>query len=112
MRTPLERVSRNTSTGTRGGRRARQRKTEEIAERALPPVVQGAVAFGHIPRRRPHQSQINFFTIADVAERLGVSRRTVRRWIAAGDLIAHRIGGIVRIAEGDLRAFLALLREG
>jgi hypothetical protein len=24
----------------------------------------------------------------------------------------HRVGGVVRIAEGDLRAFLALHREG
>jgi excisionase family DNA binding protein len=40
-----------------------------------------------------------FFTIAEVAERLRASPRTVRRWIEAGDLVAHRIGGIVRIAE-------------
>jgi excisionase family DNA binding protein len=47
-----------------------------------------------------------------VAEALDVSPRTVRRWIANGDLIAHRINGVVRIAEDDLRAFLALHREG
>ena len=52
------------------------------------------------------------FTIAEVAERLRVSTRTVRRWIEAGDLVAHRFGGIVRIAETDLRAFLALHRGG
>lgn len=37
--------------------------------------------------------------------------RTVRRWIEAGDLVVHRVGGVVRIAEGDLRAFLALHRS-
>jgi excisionase family DNA binding protein len=56
--------------------------------------------------------RIQFFTISEVAERLHVSARTVRRWIEAGDLVAHRIGGLVRIAEDDLRAFLALHREG
>ena len=52
-----------------------------------------------------------FFTIAEVAERLQVAPRTVRRWIANGDLVVHRVGGVVRVAEGDLRAFLALHRE-
>jgi excisionase family DNA binding protein len=55
--------------------------------------------------------RIRFFTIPEVAERLRVCTRTVRRWIKAGDLIAHRIGG-VRIADSDLRAFLALRRDG
>jgi len=75
-------------------------------------IESGAVGFGDSPLRRHRQSQINFFTIADVAERLRVSGRTVRRWIEAGDLVVHRVGGSVRIAEGDLRAFLALHREG
>jgi excisionase family DNA binding protein len=72
----------------------------------------GAAAFGHAYGRRHYDNQINFFTIYDVAERLDVSTRTVRRWIEAGDLVVHRVGGIVRIAEGDLRAFLALHRDG
>jgi len=55
---------------------------------------------------------MNFFTIAEVAERLHVATRTVRRWIKAGDLVVHRVGGVVRIAEDDLRAFLAVHREG
>jgi excisionase family DNA binding protein len=55
---------------------------------------------------------MNFFTMAEVAECLHVSGRTVRRWIEAGDLVVYRVGGIVRIAERDLRAFLALHREG
>jgi excisionase family DNA binding protein len=64
-------------------------------------------------RGRHHRGdQIKFLTIAEVAERLHVATRTVRRWIETGDLIVHRIGGVVRIAERDLRAFLALHREG
>jgi excisionase family DNA binding protein len=52
-----------------------------------------------------------YHAISAVAEALGVSTRTVRRWIATGHLIVHRVNGVVRIAESDLRAFLALHRE-
>ena len=71
-----------------------------------------AVTLSEFPNRRSRRDQINFFTIAEVAERLRVSTRTVRRWMDAGDLVAHRLGGTIRIAEGDLRAFLAQHREG
>ena len=60
---------------------------------------------------RHPRDQMNFYTIAEVAERLVVATRTVRRWIKAGDLVAHRMGA-VRIADDDLRAFLALHRDG
>jgi excisionase family DNA binding protein len=72
----------------------------------------GAAAFGHAYGRRHHDNQIKFFTIAEVAERLHVASRTIRRWIRSHQLVAYRIGGVVRIAEGDLRAFLALHRDG
>jgi len=62
--------------------------------------------------RRHRGDEIKFFTIAEVAETLKVATRTVRRWIKAGDLVAHKVGGVVRIADGDLRAFLALHRQG
>lgn len=72
-----------------------------------------AAAFGHARGRRPHSSGLpKYFTIKAVAEALDVSLRTIRRRIANGDLIAHRSGGVVRISERDLRAFLALHREG
>ena len=64
-------------------------------------------------RDKSHQDKpTDFFPIAEVAERLDVSTRTVRRWIESRELVAHRFGGVVRIAERDLRAFLALHREG
>jgi excisionase family DNA binding protein len=71
-----------------------------------------AAAFDHARGRRQRNDRMNFFTIAVVAERLHVATRTVRRWIKSGDLVAHRFRGVVRISEGDLRAFLALHREG
>jgi excisionase family DNA binding protein len=52
-----------------------------------------------------------YYSIKAVAEALDVSPRTVRRWIANGDLIAHRVDRVVRIADTDLRTFLALHRE-
>jgi excisionase family DNA binding protein len=66
---------------------------------------------GHL-RGRSYRDDQKFFTIAEVAECLHVSTRTVRRWIRSGDLVAHRVGGVVRIAERDLLTFLALHRGG
>ena len=42
-------------------------------------------------------------TIADTARVLGVSERTVRRWIANGRLDVYRIGGRIRVPERALR---------
>jgi len=52
--------------------------------------------------------QETWLTIGQVAERLTVDPRTVRRWIAAGKLAAGRAGPrIVRIRSRDLAAFEA-----
>jgi excisionase family DNA binding protein len=53
---------------------------------------------------------MRFFTIAEVADFVAVSVRTVRRWIDDEKLVAHHFGAAVRIAEGDLRIFLAAHR--
>ena len=47
-----------------------------------------------------------FYTVAQVAELLAVSTRSVRRWIAAGELLAHKFGRQVRISEINLKAFV------
>lgn len=57
------------------------------------------------PKNKP------FWTIKGMAEDLDVSERTVHRWINAGDLIVHRFGRSVRIADNDRRAFLAAHRD-
>ena len=54
---------------------------------------------------RPTSSP-KFFTIAQVAEVMEISERTVRRWIKGKLLIAHRFNGLVRIAEADFQDFL------
>lgn len=44
-----------------------------------------------------------WLTVAEVAEELGVSMRTVHRWISSGDMPAVRLpGGHLRIAESVL----------
>lgn len=44
-----------------------------------------------------------FLTIADVAETVGVSPRTVLRWIDRGDLEAVRLpGGRLRVSQTEL----------
>ena len=85
-----------------------------MTSRTQPPSDRDAeaAAFDHVRGRRHRDDQFKFFTIAEVAERLHVATRTVRRWIKADDLVVHRVGGVVRIAERDLRSFLALHREG
>ena len=47
-----------------------------------------------------------FYTVEQIADLLAVSTRSVRRWIAAGELLAHKFGRQVRISEVDLRAFV------
>ena len=49
-------------------------------------------------------------TAAEVADRCGVSLRSVRRWIRAGDLVTHRLGRAVRVSDADLQRFLAKCR--
>jgi excisionase family DNA binding protein len=50
-------------------------------------------------------------TIDEAADLLNVSPRTVRRLIESGALRVHRFGRLVRIADGDLAAFLAASRS-
>ena len=57
------------------------------------------------------KSPMKFYTIEQIAECVDVSTRTVRRWIEKGLLVAHRINGLIRIAEEDFRAFLATHRD-
>jgi excisionase family DNA binding protein len=50
-------------------------------------------------------------SIAELAERLSVSGKTVSRWIEAGDLHAHRLGRQIRITEEDALSFVAARRR-
>jgi excisionase family DNA binding protein len=62
------------------------------------------------PGSRKTTGTSKFYTIEQIADCLAVSTKTVRRWIDKKLLIAHRIGGVLRISEADLAAFLAIRR--
>jgi excisionase family DNA binding protein len=47
-----------------------------------------------------------FHTVAEVADLLKVTPKTVRRWITNGDVVAHRFNGSLRIRQPDLDAFI------
>ena len=51
-----------------------------------------------------------FHSIQEIADCLQVCDKTVRRWIEAGDLVAHRFGRQWRISDDDLESFLKLRR--
>lgn len=50
-------------------------------------------------------------TVDEVADVCCVSIRTVRRWIANGDLTAHRLGRQLRVSIRDLERFFEASRE-
>ena len=54
--------------------------------------------------------KLKFHTIEQVAEMLGLSTRSVRRLIDDRKLPVHRFGHAVRVADVDLRAFIAVHR--
>jgi excisionase family DNA binding protein len=52
----------------------------------------------------------SFYTIQEISDALDVCPRTVSRWVERGELIAHGLGRLVRVAEDDFRIFLARRR--
>jgi excisionase family DNA binding protein len=53
------------------------------------------------------QQQSRFLKLKEVQDLLGVSRTTLWRWQAEHGLKIVRIGGVVRVGESDLQAFLS-----
>jgi excisionase family DNA binding protein len=79
-------------------------------------MTRNITADGATPRNPADRGQtrcraMRFFTVNEVAEIVGVSVRTVRRWIKSGRLVAHRVRGVVRISPSDLEAFLCQHRD-
>lgn len=56
--------------------------------------------------RSPRYPEPTWFTVAEVAERMRVSRMTVYRLVEARELPATRIGRSVRINRDDLERYL------
>jgi excisionase family DNA binding protein len=53
-----------------------------------------------------------FHTIGGIAMMLQISERTVRRWIARGDLTTYKFGNVLRVSDDDLRRFFVRFRNG
>jgi excisionase family DNA binding protein len=51
------------------------------------------------------------FTVAEVAEHLCLSTRSIHRLITNGDLAVYRIGRAIRIPQSSINAFLAACRS-
>ena len=49
-------------------------------------------------------------SVDDIATAMAISPKTVRRMIARGELISHRIGKLIRVSEDDFGTFLKLRR--
>ena len=52
-----------------------------------------------------HAAPGPMLTVEEVANEFRVCTRSVRRWIAEGDLAIHKFGRAIRVARGDLDAF-------
>lgn len=52
-----------------------------------------------------------FLTVEEVADRLAVSTKSIRRSISRGDLQVHRIGRQLRISEEDFCAYVSSRRS-
>ena len=55
----------------------------------------------------PFPANATYLSVKEVAELFRICPKTVRRWIAAGELPATRLGRDYRIARSDLKAFAA-----
>lgn len=53
----------------------------------------------------------DYLTVGQVAQQWQVGTRTVRRWIAEGDLPAYRVGGLVRVDRKDLTRFVKRVKS-
>lgn len=49
--------------------------------------------------------------VGEVAEVCDCSDKQVRRWIDRRELVAHRLGRLIRIAPKDLETFLKMRRD-
>jgi excisionase family DNA binding protein len=53
------------------------------------------------------RSNFKFYSVAQIAERLSVCPKTVRRLISSGKLHTHKVGRVHRISEEDLSTYMA-----
>jgi excisionase family DNA binding protein len=54
--------------------------------------------------------EIRWLSTADAAKRLGVSLRTLYKFIDEGNLPAYKFGRVIRLQEGEVDSFIGLAR--
>jgi excisionase family DNA binding protein len=54
--------------------------------------------------------QINWLSTKDASERLGITLRSLYRFIDEGDLVAYKFGRVIRIQESDVDRFIEASR--
>lgn len=96
------RVARVGSLHLLGSERRTARRLTLLAYRAIVPNV----------RYSMKGASMDYLTVTEVATRLRVADKTVRRWCASGQLRAIRAGKPWRITPADLDAFLRRKLEG
>lgn len=71
---------------------------------------------GRRPAMKPVGTGRELLTTDEVAEKIGVTRRTVQNWIKAGELACYQFGtgkgATYRIDPRDVEAFLKRHRRG
>jgi excisionase family DNA binding protein len=53
---------------------------------------------------------INWLSTKDASERLGITLRSLYRFIDEGDLVAYKFGRVIRIQESDVERFIEASR--
>ncbi|MFP5320704.1 MAG: helix-turn-helix domain-containing protein [Acidimicrobiia bacterium] len=51
-------------------------------------------------------ASVEWLSTADAAKALGITPRTLYRFIDAGDLPAYRFGRVIRVKQADVDAFI------
>ncbi len=67
----------------------------------------GYAYYGKDKKRPRHRKERKFLTMAEAADRLGVSKETVRHWCQTGKLPARRVGFWWRIRPEDVEQLIA-----
>lgn len=62
------------------------------------------------PAPEPAVDAISWLSTADAANRLGITPRTLYRFIDEGQLIAYRFGRVIRLKTVDVDAFIESCR--
>lgn len=55
-------------------------------------------------------SEIRWLSTADAAKRVGITPRTLYRFIDGGDLPAYRFGRVIRLKESEVDTFIESCR--